>query len=161
MTVSSGKTPAAESFRLLFYRTDETGAPQPPHSAFLRHIEALLAAELPADRAFQLNALARFGGEKEFAAAFLGEIFDCCVANGVLPDDYASADFSAEAEYIFSHASQIMQVLPQMIPDLPGAVLPRAKKLFDALPESRNIAALAQGVLGADPFSAKRVFTSL
>ncbi len=159
MTTATGKNPAAESFRLLFYRTDGAGNPQPPASPFLRHIEALLPAESDADRAFQLNALARFGTGRDFAAAILGEIFDCCVANGVLPQDYSGEKISADAEYIFSHAMRILQALPGCVPQEKSLILPRAGGLFAALPEPGDAGALAQMVAKADPFAVKRVFT--
>ncbi len=159
MAAATGKTPAAESFRLLFYGTDDAGVPRPPVSPFLRHVEALLLAESDPARAFQLNALARFGGQEEFAAGIFGEIFDCCVANNILPGDYAGEVISADAEYIFSHAAEILQALPGCVPENSGAVLPGARKLFAALPQEHTVRHLASRTAESDPFAVKKVFT--
>lgn len=159
MNGSSGTIPAADSFRLLFYRTDGAGKPCPPESPFLRHIEALLLAETDSSRAFQLNALARFGSGQEFAAGFLGEIFDCCVENAVLPPEYSAGKISADAEYIFSHAINILETLPGCVPGDAANVLPKAREIFTSLPTGCSMTELAVLTAKSDPFAVKKVFT--
>ncbi len=157
---ASRRYPAAESFRLLFYRTDGTGHPVPPDSSFLRHLEILLQDTAPGETAFQFNALARFGTSETVAGKFLSALFDCAVDHGVLPDDYRTGRLSADAEYIFRHGAEIIRALADSSPEAndPG-VMPRAEKLFEKLPDPDNLPALAQLTAEYDPFAIERVFT--
>ena len=156
MTAAAEKYPGADSFRLLFYRTDRLGNPCPPDSSLLCHVEAFLRAETPAARAFQLNALARFGG----AEKLLGELFDSAVEHHVLPRDCAGKTLSADAEFLLRHAVAVFAALRRVagagLPE--GEILPSAAGLFDSLPETDSPAELGRMLAAADPFSVEKVF---
>ena len=152
--------PSSAAFRLLFYRTDGGGHPLPPADPLLCHIEALLNAE-PADLAFQLNALARFGDADFCAAGLLGALFDSCVDHGVLPMDYCGTEISADAGFLLRHGNTLLQTL-RHLPEtarFPEQIMPRARQIFDRLPETGSIAELGKLVAGYDPFAVKKIFT--
>ena len=160
MTAAAEKYPGADSFRLLFYRTDRLGNPCPPDSSLLCHVEAFLRAETPAARAFQLNALARFGGAEQLAEKLLGELFDSAVEHHVLPRDCAGKTLSADAEFLLRHAVAVFAALRRVagagLPE--GEILPSAAGLFDSLPETDSPAELGRMLAAADPFSVEKVF---
>ena len=151
--------PAA--YKLLFYRSDAAGDPAGPEDLFLRQIGGLLAGDDPADR---LNCLAHHLDAEQFPEKFLGEIFKAFVSCGVLPDQLAGPAFSPDADFLLRSALDLCRRLR----DLPGALppeeaarlLPRARHIFDGLPDFRgDTGALAQALRAADPFRTERVFT--
>lgn len=151
---------AAGAFRLLFYRTDGGGTPLPPASPFLCHIEALLNAA-PENLAFQLNALSRFGDAAFCAQNLLGALFDSCVDHGVLPDDYRDGTLSEDAGFLLGHGDKLLKFLRQL-PDtamFPEQILPRARRIFDRLPDTGSTAELGKLLVACDPFVTDRIFT--
>ena len=151
--------PAA--YKLLFYRSDAAGDPAGPEDLFLRQIGGLLAGDDPADR---LNCLAHHLDAEQFPEKFLGEIFKAFVSCGVLPDQLAGPAFSPDADFLLRSALDLCRRLRDLPAGLPpeeaARLLPRARHIFDGLPDFRgDTGALAQALRAADPFRTERVFT--
>ncbi len=150
---------ALSSFKSLFYHSGAEGTPLPPDDTLLRHVERLLDGE---DLSFKLNLLCRITDAEKFPARFLTAIFNALIGYKVMPSDLAAGSRSADAEFLLGNALELCGHLRMISEKVQGdpALLPRAAKLFNHLPEGNtDLQTFAALLTAADPFAGSRVFS--
>ncbi len=158
---------ALTAFEVMFCRIDDDGrlkssdnAPLPDLGRFLRtaETEALPGCAGAAD---YLNSLCRTAGDGEFADLLAREVFDALITLNIFPDDLNSVDPESDSNFLLEQILTLFRYLRNYdIAGIPGSsakLLPRARKLFSALPE--DVSGLIELLKKSDPFSSGKVFS--
>ena len=167
----SSNTPSSQAalaaFEVLFCRIDENGRLQSSGNAPLpdlgRFLQAAETAALPgtAGGADYLNSLCRTAGAGDFADLLAREVFDALITLNIFPDDLNSSDPESDSLFLLKQILTLFRYLRNFdIDKVPGnsaRLLPRAVKLFSALPET--VSELIELLKKSDPFSSGKVFS--
>lgn len=145
------------AFRLLFYRPGSSGEPVSPEDLFLCRLEKLLSGEYIPEK---LNHLSREFEPESFKDKLFGEIFSAFTVNGIMPGELTGQNLSADALFLLDKVSILLKELFRIMESARSGkmLLPRAEKLFSALPQDPGLPRLAGLIAAADPFITRRVF---
>lgn len=168
MTSDIPNTQAAlAAFEVLFCHADDMGvlkssenAPLPDLGRFLQTAEIAVRPGT-AGAADHLNSLCRTAGNGDFADLLAREVFDALVTLNIFPDDLNSGDPESDSSFLLEQILTLFRFLRNCdIDRIAGGtakLLPRAKKLFAALPQ--NAPELIALLKKSDPFSSGKVFS--
>ena len=155
------------AFELLFCVPDSSGTLKSAGGTLLAHLGCFLNALLTADTApgkataaDHLNALCRIAGTGDFSVLWARELFDALAELNIFPADLHAPEPDSDAGFLLDNAIGMANFLrgfdTAKLPDAAGKLLPRARKLFSNLPDSRE--ALITLLEKSDPFSSGQVF---